>query len=209
MCGLVALVWLSSATNAFAQGEHGRRAAAELRVLTGDTRELLKLSMAETKTPQQKGLADRIRGGLSGIQILMRLADMEAGRAPVSYSQTMQELMLQSDANNWQELQSLLTPLVAEFPLTLPRYPDTEALIKSSKELHHTHCAACHDHPAQETQRPAFNLYQQIASMDELDFFARMLVGVRGDRVTGIDNPLSDIEINGLMSHYRKGMTDR
>ena len=37
------------------------------------------------------------------------------------------------------------------------------------------------------------------------EFAARMVVGVRGDALTGLDNPLTDEEIASLIAFYRAG----
>jgi len=44
-------------------------------------------------------------------------------------------------------------------------------------------CMVCHDNPAENVERPAYNLYRQAVTESEIEFFARMLAGVRGDRV--------------------------
>ncbi len=199
---LAVLVWFTS-TAALGQGEHGRRAGAELRVIAGDAARLEALTASGADTEIIQGLADRVRGGLSAIDILLRLADQEAGRQPLSYRQQVQKAYVHTDAREWPSLGRLLTGLMTRFPLLQPEYPDSAVLLESARQMHQSFCAGCHDTPVRGVSRPAYNLYRQAVTLPALEFYARMLVGVRGDRVTGIDNPLSDYEIAGLIALYR------
>ncbi|OED42771.1 hypothetical protein AB833_05400 [Chromatiales bacterium (ex Bugula neritina AB1)] len=204
--GLVVLIWLVSTISpaVAAQGEHGRRAGAELQVLAGDIRTLLREeARADKNAVVLKGLVDRIRGGLSAADILLRLADQEADRAPVSYIEPLQKAHEYADQQHWNHLLALLASLSKQFPLRQPFFPDSAELRESAHKLHISYCAGCHDTPAQGVERPAYNLHQQASSITVIEFYARMLVGVRGDRVTGIDNPLSDADIAGLIYFYR------
>jgi len=50
------------------------------------------------------------------------------------------------------------------------------------------------------------NLFEQARGSSFPEFLARMLVGVRGDRVTAIENPFSDREIVELIAYYRSAV---
>ena len=54
-----------------------------------------------------------------------------------------------------------------------------------------------------DTERPAYNLFEQAQRLPLPEFAARMLVGIRGDRVTATDNPFSDAELQALITLYR------
>lgn len=200
------LVCLTGITSpALAQGEHSRRAGAELRVMAGDVKLLTTLTNNDTDALQQEGLGSRIRGALAAIDILMRLADQEAGRDARSYKNAVHTALEHLDNNRLAELGKILSGLTINLPLVQPSYQPTDVSIKAARGLHQQQCAACHDHPNRKVARPAYNLYTQISSMPEIEFYARMLVGVRGDRVTGIDNPLTDAQIASLIAVYREG----
>lgn len=206
---LVVLVWLTSTTAvSHAQGEHGRRAAAELRVLAGDVAKLAEYESANIESLLQKGLKDRISGSLSALDLLLRLADQESDRTPVYYAAQIQYAFDYADAGQWTRLANLLAALEDKFPLMQPVFPGADALLDSSRELHQGFCAGCHDIPIQGVERPAYNLFEQAAILSDSEFFARMLVGVRGDRVTGIDNPFTDTALAGLIYFYRSGAPD-
>jgi len=94
--------------------------------------------------------------------------------------------------------------LIAQYPLVIPDYEISTP--ESYLSLHTDLCSACHDKPNNDVERPAYDLYQQTKSIARPEMFARMLVGVRGDRVTGIDSPLTDLQILGLMRLYQSNL---
>jgi len=200
---VVLIILISTISIASAQGEHSRRAAAELQVIIADVAKLRQLAANEDTTLHQKGLHDRIKSGLSSLAILLRLADQEKGR-PVSNvrNEVSKAANLLSKAN-WEALQAQLRQLEAGYDLHIPTLDLTNSAVTDAIELHQQMCAACHDNPVSDVERPAYNLYKQAKQESEITFFARMLVGVRGDRVTGIDNPLSDLQLLALVQLYR------
>lgn len=107
-----------------------------------------------------------------------------------------------SDQENYAAASELVDDLIEVYPLRLPGIlpVDTDPYLK----LHQQLCAACHDNPNKDVERPAYNLCEQYKSVGQREMFARLLVGVRGDRVTGIDNPLSDLQLMGLLQLYSK-----
>jgi hypothetical protein len=142
----------------------------------------------------QRGLTERVLGSLSGLDILLRPADQETGRPPVSYMLQVQRASRFLKTREWSALNDVLARLTERYPLVIPAFTLTTPLIESSR--------ACHDAPVTDVERPAYNLSEQARTGSAAEFFARMLVGVRGDRVTGIDNPLTDVQIVGLISFY-------
>ena len=184
--------------NAVAQGEHARRAAAELQLVLGDARQLA--SGTGVSQLHAKGLRDRITGSLSGLALLLRLADQETGqktahrKSPVPY---MRELV---QSSNWPGLVSVSKDLTRNYPLDVPII---SAGPKRAKSLHDELCAACHGEPDLEVERPAYNLFRQAKAQSESEFLARLIIGVRGDRVTGYSNPLTAPELKALSDYYR------
>jgi hypothetical protein len=181
-----------------AQGEHARRVAAELLVIKGDLREL---QNSELPSLHHVGLTDRIKGGLAGLDILMRYADQEANRTVESKRTQVVELMTWVEEANFQMIAEAIDKLAGQYALVMPTYRVTNP--NDYLPLHQNLCLACHDNPNADVERPAYNLYKQAQKISTLEMFARMLVGVRGDRVTGVDNPLTDLQIVGLMQLYR------
>jgi len=191
-----------TSTTSFAQGEHGRRAAAELRVALGDVDTLFAIQNKPSDRLIKKGLRERIRGSLAGLDILFRLADQEAGRPPRTYTAFVMSCYEYLKTDRLQQLSALLGEYRERFLLVQIDDPLSLSSEEVGRELHQSLCAACHDNPATDVERPAYNLYEQASLVSADEFFARMLVGVRGDRVTGIDNPLTDFQIISLIRLY-------
>lgn len=204
----------------YAQGEHARRIAAELLVMRGD----LLLIREDVSKMHRVGLNDRIKGSLVTLEILARLADQESlllqldlktqasGESPdaaVNRHSSVPIVSLRQDIavayqflhrESYSEVAAFVDKLIANYPLVLPDLAERE--VDPAASLHKSLCSACHDRPNNNVERPAYNLFEQSKSVDRVEMFARMLVGVRGDRVTGIDNPLTDIQIMGLLDYY-------
>jgi len=136
----------------------------------------------------------------------MRLADQERGRSPQNVLSVLVGLRAELDRNNLAGFIDTLSGLTKQYPLTakgiLPAAPTPERL-KRAKEIHQSLCAACHDEPDNEVERPAYNLFMQAKTVTATEFAARMIIGVRGDRVTGLGNPLTDEELASLIAYYR------
>jgi len=188
---------------ALAEGEHSRRAATELLVLRGDVRKLTQNNLSDLHII---GLKDRIGGGLAGLEIMLRLADQQAGIKPVDYSTVLDNLRTSWRASDFTALADRLSDLQSTHPFRatgiLPIQATTSALT-AAKELHEDLCAGCHDDPDLDVPRPAYNLFEDAQQLSGREFAARMSVGVRGDRITGIDNPLTDAQISALMFYYK------
>lgn len=194
-------------TSASAQGEHGRRAATELLVLNGDVQNLADNNLSGLHI---KGLKDRIGGGLAGLEIMLRLADQEAGRKPVDYTFDLKNIRKSWLANDLASMSTGLDNLLTTHPFKangiLPAKA-TKTALAEAQNLHEELCAACHDEPDLEVSRPAFNLSKETQRLSAKEFAARMMVGVRGDRVTGIDNPLTDTQISTLLHYYKTAIS--
>jgi len=205
LCQLLVLIVLCGSvlpSTGFAQGEHARRAATELRVLRGDLRRLQQSTLSDSEI---SGLNDRITGNLAVLDILLRLSDNERGREPVSYNSTIEQLQSLWQSRDVANMQRRVADLATAFPLqiSLPKASLTSAQTRESRELHNQLCAGCHDNPVQSVERPAYNLFEEVDSQPLDEFVARMLVGVKGDRFTGVDNPLSDAQLTGLIQLYQ------
>ena len=145
-------------------------------------------------------------GSLSGLGLLLRIADAEQGRNPAT--DPTPELRALFQTGRVGLLEEKLNGLVARYPFfgtgILPVTPSPQRL-EVGRRLHTSMCAGCHDTGFQDIERPARNLFNQSNEEPLGLFAARMVTGVRGDRLTGIDNPLSDEEIASLIAYYRLG----
>ncbi len=191
---------LPVADSALAQGEYARRAGAEIRVILGDARRLVN----EPTLSQQhrKGLNDRIRGGLAGLEILLRMADQETGNDHRVISKAITGLRLSFADNKLVEFIQQTKVMAALYALQLPVVSE---LPGRAQTLYDELCAGCHDEPNLKVERPALNLFKQSQNQPSMEFLARLMVGVRGDKVTGYGNPLSDAQIMGLVAYFKAG----
>ncbi len=180
-----------------AQGEHNRRAAAELRLIAGDAR--LLASDAERPDTHTRGLRDRIKGSLSSLNLLLRLADQETGKVGKERRET-GALVNMFESNNWQNLARATNNLAISYPIVIPKL---SAGLLRAKSIHSEFCAVCHDEPDLDIERPAYNLFTQARNLPAAEFYARLVIGIRGDRITGFSNPFTDLELKALLDYYR------
>lgn len=206
VCIFLFLFILVTGHPAYSQGEHARRVAAELLIMRGDLRALM--AGRELSNAQRRGLLERLYGGLSGLEILLRLADQEENKSRGDARASVGKMRSALERRQFSALDKLLSSTISSYPLraaAIVSATPTKLRLKLGKELHETICAGCHDDPDSSLERPAYNLFEQIKASVPLEFAARMILGVRGDRVTGIDNPLSDEQIAALMAYYNSG----
>lgn len=190
---------LFSAAPAAAQDEHRRRLAAELAVMAGDVR---RTASGSEVALHREGLRERLAGALASLPLLIRHAGGDADAVPA-----LRAALVRRD---WRSLSTGLNVLQRQYPLDLaPLLPAqaTPERLRLGKAIHKQACAACHDAPASETKLPAFNLFEQARRMPRVEFAARLLIGVRGNRSTAWRNPFSDLELGALMAYYENGKT--
>ncbi len=175
-----------------------RLAAAEILVMAGDARRLAE----ETLPPlRQRGLRDRLLGAASGLPLLLRLAghpaepgEVEALRAAIA-------------ADDLVTLRRDLEALAARVPLdttgVLPADHRPRAR-RLARALHDGLCAGCHDGQPADTDDllPAEDLFQAARTMPLREFAARLMIGVRGDTLTGFAQPLTDSDLAALLGLY-------
>ncbi|MGI9381650.1 MAG: hypothetical protein ACR2PO_00725 [Methyloligellaceae bacterium] len=156
---------------------------------------------------QKKGLADRIRGALAGLDLLFRLADQEAGRPPRVglYRARIAGLRHAFEMGALAHDDDTLAGMIRDFPFRATGLRPASGRLMQARTLHEELCAGCHDAPDLEVERPAYDLFNEAKRLSQMEFAARLVTGVRGDRVTGIDNPLTDAQIAGLIALYRTG----
>jgi len=190
---------------AFAQGEHARRVAAEIRVIIGDIK---RLQSPDRQPIHKVGLQHRIQGGLAALDILLRLADQETGKPIAEYVNEVKSVSMGIKKKDFNNALTILVQWEKTYPLIFPEgapesSSNSDSNIQLGQKIHQEFCAACHDNPVTTLERPAYNLFDEARELAPSEFLARLFVGVRGDRVTGIDNPFSDYEIIALANFYQ------
>lgn len=207
LCGAPAVVHAEGAHagEARVDGEHLRRLSAELVILAADLR---LYADPATAPDRRQGLADRMAGALAGLPWLIRLARAERPDIAPPPSGAVAALRGAWRDGRATDLAAGLDRLSARFPFDasalLPRGDDPARLARA-RALNNDLCAGCHDGSDPDGERPAIDLFKEGAAMPARDLAARLAVGVKGDRLTAKDNPLSDDQIAGLIALYRSG----
>lgn len=165
--------------------------------MAGDVRRLI---AAEGGPLEREGLVKRLNGALSSLPMLLRRANGDPH--PVV------AMRASSARGDWRGLAAALATLKQRYPFAarslLAAAPTTEMLALGAS-IDRTTCAGCHDAPSGDSLLPAKNLATQLSSMPREEFAARLLLGVRGDRLTGLRNPFSDVELAALIVWYAQG----
>lgn len=180
-----------------AADEHDRRLAAELIVMAGDVRRLLH----ETLGPlERQGLEQRLSGALSSLPLLLRRARTDV--APV------QALRTPFQRGDLMAFSAALARLIRRHPFDprpLLAATPTPPVLRQGAAIHNGTCAACHTTPSADTLFPMKNLAAMYRQMSHEEFAARLWLGVRGDRLTSLANPFSDLELAALTAWYASG----
>lgn len=199
---MIAVAIVSFSKTAMAQGEHGRRVGSEIRVMLADA---IKLSNDNTSSQHRRGLQDRIRGGLAGLSFLARKAGEERPQLPSLSREDISNLNSAISSGNIDVLIRGLTALTKMFPLSMAGVLPTNtspAGLRRAASIDQSYCASCHETPDIDMERPAFSLRDMARQMPLEEFVARLMMGVRGDSLTGVENPMTDQEISALISYY-------
>ena len=199
-------VLLSTASVSLAYGEHSQRLAANLLVLQGDLRQLLKTDNSDI---HHRSLSLRIEEKIGLLSLLVRSANQQES---VSYTHNPEEFRQLLFLFNSSELKSLLNKLEGlslKYPLFLSPILQSSfphVFFKQAEEMHRRICSECHSGAMAENTLPAFDLFRQSRSIARMEFVARMLTGLRGDQLTSLQNPLTDTELSALISYYRNAV---
>jgi mono/diheme cytochrome c family protein len=162
--------------------------------MAGDVRRLM---AAEGGPLEREGLVKRVNGALSSLPLLLRRANGDPH--PVV------SMRASSARGDWRGLAAALATLKRQYPFdarVLLSAAPTSDMLALGASIHRSTCAGCHDAASADSLLPAKNLAAQLKSMPREEFAARLLLGVRGDRMTGWRNPFSDVELAALIALY-------
>ncbi|OHC67196.1 MAG: hypothetical protein A3H93_09990 [Rhodocyclales bacterium RIFCSPLOWO2_02_FULL_63_24] len=164
--------------------------------MAGDTRRLM---AGEGGPLEREGLVKRLNGALSSLPLSLRRAKSDPSSVVA--------MRASIKRRDWRALAAVLATLKRRHPfdprLLLVAAPTAEMRALGAS-IHTTTCAGCHDAASGDSLLPAKNLSAQLASMPREEFAARLLLGVRGDRTTGLRNPFSDFELAALIASYSR-----
>ncbi len=197
-----------ASVSAAPRGEDARRLAAEIVVMQADTARLSGPGLQEL---HRRGLKARLGGGLALLPLLIRAARRDVPSWPAPDRGLIDGLRRALEADKAADLAAGLARLAETYPFNtaglLP--PDTRPrALAAAGAVHENYCAGCHDEPDTEVPRPAWSLYELGRKAPPRELAARLVIGVRGQNLTAMDNPLKDSEISGLIAYYRRGAPD-
>ena len=206
------LTWVTfsvSISNATSLAEN--RLAAELVVMKGDLRRMSEFSGLPLI---QKGLKDRLLGASAPLSLLIRKARENNSLLPLPPENSVVGLQRALVDEKFSEATFWVNELLGVFPFeTKNIFPTnkTKGSRIKAEALHDEFCSGCHaskenDFDDTDIERPAWNLFQMAKEVGEKELAARLLIGVKGDTLTAMDNPLSYNEISRLIGLYRKGL---
>jgi hypothetical protein len=189
---------------AYAESETTRRLSAEIVVMKADLKRIIYSGLS---LQHKKGLKTRIKGGVAILPLLIRKSWNGLLPLPSHRSNQMKKIQSALNSGNYIFVYKELDKLILKYPFNtkglLP--PDNRPLaIQRSKRIHESFCAGCHDEPDTSISRPAWSLFELSKNNSLKEFSARMVIGIRGDSLTGLDNPLRDSEISALIAYYRR-----
>ncbi len=209
------LTWVTfsaSVSNATSVAEN--RLAAEIVVMKGDLRRMGEFSSLPLI---QKGLKDRLLGASAPLSLLIRTARENNSALPLPPENSVGALQRALVDKNFSEAAFWVDELLSVFPFEpkniFPINKTKGSRIKA-EALHEKFCSGCHannadSHREINIERPAWNLFQMAKEVGKNELAARLFIGVKGDSLTAMDNPLSYTEMSRLIGLYRQGLNTK
>jgi len=188
-----------------AQKYDARLCGAQLIVLQGDLKQLLKQS---TIPKHKKGYRQRIAGALGTLNWLCRQYTDLYQLDSAKYQNDIKQLQGFVDDKQWEKAQLALPQLIDKLPLPLKGLRAEDATLKATstgKEVYQIYCQACHKQADLNQERPAYSLFKMAKVLAEKEFIARMIVGVHGTPEIALQNPLTDDDIAGMSRYFLSG----
>ena len=177
---------------------------AELLVLHADARKNFR---TEPSDPRSRGLHNRISAALATLPLTCRRYASASSKPPggdgrfIARIRQLPELFGSDDA-------ALFLSSVEELAGDAPF--DTSYFVldreggkdeREAGEVYRRICHGCHVAPVPGSENPAEPLHRMARDLPREEFFARMLLGVRGTPDIGLSNPLTALEI-GAMTRF-------
>ena len=187
--------------------DHRLLCPAELVVIHADAR---KLYRTDASDPRSRGLDDRISAALATLPLICRryaaavsMHSAEAGGFIAGVRQ-LRELF---GSGARERFLSGVAKLAGNAPFdTRPFLFDRKGSAdeREAGEVYRQHCHGCHNAWIPGSANPAESLHAMERQLPPDEFFARMLLGIRGTPEIGLSNPLTTLEI-GAMARFLRG----
>lgn len=183
---------------------------AELLVVQADARTYYRTPPDD---PLSRGLRHRISAALATLPLTCRRyaaavsMPPESGRRFVSRIRGLRELF---DSGGHDRFPARLDELTAEAPFDVTYFLIDREGARDEREAGGTYrryCHGCHSAPVSGAENPALSLHDMARGLPREEFFARMLLGVRGTPEIGLSNPLTTLEIGAMTRFLETGPT--
>ena len=177
---------------------------AELLVVRADAR---KYYEATAGAPLARGLENRISAALATLPITCRRYAATASMPSedeTRFITRVRRLHALFGAGERTRLMAALDALTGRAPFVITRFlrdKDGDGDEREAGAVYRQLCHGCHVAPATDSENPAEPLDDMARTLPREEFFARMLLGVRGTPDIGLSNPLTAFEI-GAMTRF-------
>jgi len=208
---VVTPVSLSAAGADIAANQDRLLCPAELLVMRADA---VRLISASVTAAEKRGLRNRIASALATLPWICRryaeVADFSSSTSAtgsrserqIKFLDAIQRLKVRADQPT--ALIESLTEIINTAPLPLDSFRFDRPGETDEKEMqvvYQNYCHGCHANTDSRSENPAYALDAMARERNDAEFFARMLLGVRGRAEIGLSNPLTVVEI-GAMTRY-------
>ena len=185
---------------------------AELLVVRADARKYFE---AESGAPLARGLRNRISAALATLSITCRryaAATSMPFDDETEFVARIRQLRRWFGAGERMRFTEALDALTGRTPFPIAhflhdRHGDQDE--RDAGAVYRQLCHGCHAAPMVGSENPAEPLDDMARSLPREEFFARMLLGVRGTPEIGLSNPLTASEIGAMRRFLVAGRTPR
>lgn len=164
------------------------------------------LAGAEATARSRAGLRERIRSELGTLAIAARYAEQAGGRSDSPLGKGVADLARLFANGSAEDFHRAAARLAGAYPLDLSYFEPLGASAvrrDGGRAIYRRYCIGCHTAAAaQAGAGSAPDLFRLAQSEPRRALLARLLGGVHGDHMTGLENPFSDEEIASLAVYF-------
>lgn len=170
-----------------------RLCAAEILSMQGDLNRLV-------KKPHNNNVSKSLKLRLkSGNQTLGWLCRKES---KPRHKKIFKNLKSSIENSKFKEALSNLSILNNDFPFVFDEnFSSNKDKIKEAGAIYKLYCASCHDNENLSLPFPIYSLKAMAKEQSKKEFYARMVIGVRGSEKIVFRNPLSDEDIANIRKY--------
>ncbi len=168
-----------------------RLCGAEILVMYQDLKILLN---GPKNSNIKKSLEHRLKSGSNTLKWMCR-------KNISKNSYRFDELQFSIAEGKLKEARAILLSLLSEFPFNLSNSHGGLQSTNAAIAIYDTYCKSCHYQDNLSLPFPIYSLEKMAKQQSKDEFYARMLIGVRGSEKINFRNPLSDEDIINLRNY--------